>query len=203
MGKDFKVNVKSVDKGHHKVTYRGVTAIKCPFDYVIYQMIITELKPDLIIEIGGNKGGGALYLADLLEIIGSGIIHTIDITDSFDPLVKNHSRIKTFTNGYSGYDTEQTKDFNKILVIEDASHLYDDCINCLHKFSPIVTKGSYYIVEDGIIDELGFSKSYQGGPKKAIKEFMKNNYDFIIDKKWCDMFGENATFNINGYLKRL
>lgn len=200
---DFKVSAKSVYEGHHKITYRGVKAIKCPFDYVIYQMILFDLKPDLIIEIGGNKGGGALYLADLMNIIGCGEIHTIDIVDNFDELVINHPRIKTFTGGYEEYDIELVKAFQKILVIEDASHTYQDSINCLNKFSEIVSIGSYYIVEDGIIDKLGMVKAYKGGPKKAIKEFLANNEKFIIDKKWCNMFGKNATFNINGYLRRI
>lgn len=203
MKKDFNINAKTVYRGHLNVRYRGITAIKCPFDYVIYQMIINDIKPDLVIEIGGNKGGGALYIADMLEIIGSGIIHTIDIKDDFDTLIKSHPRIKTFIKGYEDYDLKNISNYNKILVIEDASHQYEDCLNCLNKFSSIVTKGSYYIVEDGIIDKLGFTKSYKGGPKKAIKEFLKNNSSFIKDEKWCNMFGENATFNINGYLKRI
>lgn len=200
---DFKVTAKSVYEGHHKITYRGVKAIKCPFDYVIYQMILFNLKPDLIIEIGSNKGGGALYLADLMNIIGHGEIHTIDIADNFDELVKSHPRIKTFINGYEKYDLELANTFQKILIIEDASHTYPDSTNCLNKFSTIVSIGSYYIVEDGIIDKLGMKKAYKGGPKKAIKEFLANNKKFIIDKDWCNMFGKNATFNINGYLRRI
>jgi len=200
---DFKVTVKSVYEGHHKITYRGVKAIKCPFDYVIYQMILVELKPDLVIEIGSNEGGGALYIADLMNIIGHGEIHTIDIVDNFDELVKSHPRIKSFTNGYEGYDLELTKAFQKILIIEDASHTYQDSINCLNKFSETVSVGSYYIVEDGIIDKLGMKKLFSGGPKKAIKEFLANNRKFKIDKNWCNMFGKNATFNTDGYLKRI
>jgi len=201
--KDFKVNVNTVFDGHQRVTYRGIKAIKCPFDYVIYQMILFEIKPDLVIEIGGNTGGGALYLADIMNIIGHGIIHTIDIADNFDPIVKNHPRIKTFVNGYQKYDLPEKNLFKKIIVIEDASHSYEDSISCLKKFAPIVTLNSYYIVEDGIIDKLGLKKVYHGGPKKAIKEFLSTNQDFIIDYKWCNFFGINATFNVNGYLLKI
>mgnify|MGYP000515827803 FL=1 len=59
---------KSIYYGHQKVKYKGVIAQRCPFDYVIIQMIVSEVKPDLIIEIGTNEGGGALYLSDLLLI---------------------------------------------------------------------------------------------------------------------------------------
>src|SRR5689334_23622750 len=69
----------TIYEGHHNVTYRGVKAVRCPFDYVLYQMMINEVKPDLIIEIGTHRGGGSLYLADILATIGDGIVHTIDI----------------------------------------------------------------------------------------------------------------------------
>jgi len=196
-------NLTTVDKGHHKVTYRGVKTIKCPFDFVIYQMIIFEVKPDLIIEIGTNNGGSALYLADLLNINGKGEIHTIDIENKIDPLVLAHPRIKFFGNGYAGYDIESAKKHETVLIIEDASHMYKDSLNALHKFSDLVTVGSYFIVEDGIVDALGMSRKFEGGPLKAIKEFMKENSNYIIDRKWCDLFGKNATFNVDGYLKRI
>jgi len=196
-------NVKSICEGHHKVTYRGLMAIRCPFDYVIYQMIISEVKPDLIIEIGTNIGGGALYLADLLHNIGNGIVHTIDILDQSHHSLKENKRIKLFTNGWEEYDVSAAQGFEKILVIEDASHMYQDTLGAMKKFAPLVSKGSYLIVEDGIVNELGIEKNYDGGPLRAIKEFMQNNMDFSIDRKWCDMFGKNATFNVNGYLKRV
>lgn len=196
-------NIKSVYDGHHKVTYRGVMAIRCPFDYVIYQMIISDLKPDLIIEIGTNVGGGALYLADLLENIGNGIVHTIDIIDQSHPSLKENQRIKLFTEGWENYDISETLGFEKILVIEDASHMYRDTLEAMKKFAPLVSKNSYLIVEDGIVNELGMQENYDGGPLRAINEFMKDEINFVIDRKWCDLFGKNATFNVNGYLKKV
>lgn len=198
-----KISVQSIDEGHHNVTYRGIKAVRCPFDYLIYQMIICEVKPDLVIEIGTKIGGGALYIADLLDILGNGVVHTIDIIDIVDPKVKEHHRIKFFTDGWANYDIEIAKKFKKILIIEDASHLYSDTIGALNKFYNIVSKDSYFIIEDGIINELGFEKKYDGGPLRAIREFLPDHPEFVVDRKWCDMFGKNATFNVNGYLKKI
>ncbi|HOV13743.1 MAG TPA: CmcI family methyltransferase, partial [Spirochaetota bacterium] len=167
----FKVNLNSIYHGHHKITYKGIKAIRCPFDYVIYQMIINEIKPDLIIEIGTNIGGGALYLADLLNNIGRGMVHTIDIIKQYDPIIENHPRIKIFTEGFENYSLENTKGFDKILIIEDGSHTYKDTLSALEKFAHLVNKDSYFIVEDGILNNLGLGKEYEGGPIRAIKEF--------------------------------
>lgn len=197
------ITVKSIDAGHHQVTYRGVKAVRCPFDYLIYQMIISEIQPDLVIEIGTRKGGGAYYIADLLENIGRGAVHTIDIVDEVDPVVKEHKRIEFFTNGWSGYDINLARKYNKIIIIEDASHLYEDTMGALNKFYDLVTVDSYFIIEDGIVNELGLEKKYNGGPLRAIHEFLPDHPEYIVDRKWCDMFGTNATFNVNGYLKKI
>jgi cephalosporin hydroxylase len=197
-------NPQTLFEGHHKITYRGIKAIKCPFDYVLYQMLIWEIKPDLIIEIGTNKGGAALYYADLLNIIGKGEVHTIDIVKGqSDSFLDNNPRIKLFVDGYQGYDLKLAQGFDTILVIEDGSHTYEDTLAAITKFGPIVTKNSYLIVEDGIIDELGQKREYNGGPLKAIDEFLESNKNFIIDRRWCDMFGTNATFNVDGFLKKI
>lgn len=202
MDTTFQLSLAGIDEGHHKTTYRGVDCIKCPFDYVLYQMIISEVRPDLIIEIGANKGGSAYYLADLLDVSGKGVVHSIDIEDRVDERVKSHARIEFFFDGWEAYDLEQTKQFGVILIIEDSSHTYQNTLDVMRRFAPIVSHGSYFIVEDGIVDELGMSAQFGGGPVKAIKEFLKSTNDFVLDTQWTDFFGKNATFNTIGYLKR-
>lgn len=199
-----KFPLDGIYNGHHQVTYRGVPAAKCPFDYVIYQMIVHEVKPDLILEIGTRNGGSALYLADLLSMTGQGKIHTVDLpANKENQALHTHGRISIFKEGYENYDIGQLENFRKIIVIEDGSHMYADSLRCLQLFSPFVSADSYYIAEDGIVNELGREAEFDGGPVRAIKEFLKTDSRFIIDDKWTSFFGKNATFNINGYLKRI
>jgi cephalosporin hydroxylase len=200
----FELSLKGLDRGHHKVTYKGIKAIRCPFDYVIYQMLIGEVRPDLIIEIGSHEGGGAMYLSDLLKVYNiEGEVHTIDIHDMAKENLKGYDNIKFFGEGAENYDLALAKRFKKILVIEDAAHTYECSKTAMDKFADIVSVGSYLIIEDGIINELGIEKVYRGGPLKAIREFLPQHPEFMVDRKWCDMFGKNATFNVNGYLKKI
>jgi cephalosporin hydroxylase len=199
----FNTDLKSIERGHLSTTYRGVIMHKCPFDVTMYQMIINELKPDLIIEIGTYKGGGALYYADLLDIIGKGEVHTINIMeDVTDPQIINNPRIKRFTEGYQNYDISLANGFEKVLVIDDGSHHAHEVLEAFNKFKSVVTLGSYYIIEDGVLSDLGYNSTYGGGPLQVMDEIIVNNQDFTVDRKWCDFYGENATFNPNGYLKR-
>jgi cephalosporin hydroxylase len=196
-------NALSLYHGHLKVTYRGIKAIKCPFDYVILQMIINEVRPDLIIEIGTNEGGTALYMADLLTINNiNGQIHSIDIHSNALENIKSNPKIKLFTGGWESYDLNLTKDFKTILVIEDAAHTYECTIGAIDKFAPVVSVGSYLIVEDGIVNNLNMNH-FNGGPLKALREFLPQHDEYIVDRRWCDLFGKNATFNVNGYLKKI
>ena len=192
-----------------RVTYRGVPALKCPFDYVLYQMLMTSLKPDLVIEIGTFMGGGALYYADLLQLIGKGEVHTIDLEPRYPEAVTAHPRIKTFSGGWEAYPIERAKDYGVVLVIEDSAHTYENTLAAMNRFADVVTPGSYLIVEDGIVDCLiGMGRykaeDFNGGPTRAIREFQEANPGrFEIDRTLCDFFGTNATWNPNGYLRRL
>lgn len=201
--KTFNATLKSIEKGHLNTTYRGVEMYKSPFDFVIYQMIINRLKPDLIIEIGTFKGGGALYFADLLDILGKGEVHTINIfEDVKDPQIINHRRIKRFIDGYQNYDLTLTNSFEKVMVVDDGSHQSTEVLDAFKKFNSVVTNGSYYIIEDGVLSDLGHNSVYNGGPLQVMDEIMSYTQDFEIDRNWCDFYGENATFNPNGYLKK-
>jgi cephalosporin hydroxylase len=204
-GDEIKFDIKTIEKGHHKMEYRGVKSLKCPFDYVTYQMIVNEVKPDLIIEIGTHYGGNALYLADILTLIGNnGELHTIDINEYGNvEMLDNHPRIKRFLGGFENYDLSQVEKFKTVLVIDDGSHVYEDVKKSIKKFKDFVTINSYFIVEDGVLSELGYSQSYNGGPLRAIEEFLNENDSYVIDRRWCDFFGKNATFNTNGFLKRI
>ena len=199
-------NLDTIYEGTFKVTYRGVPAYRCPFDYLIYQMLIFEVKPDLVIEIGTNFGGSALYLSDLLKLDGHyGVVHSIDIesrTSTFSSMFKDAGNIYFFMNGWQNYDISLAKEYNKILVIDDGSHQYQDVLGAWQKFHSLVSVGSYYIIEDGVIEDLGLTLIHNGGPLKVIREILPLD-GWIIDRRFCDLFGKNATFNVDGYLKRV
>ena len=177
--------------------------IKCPINYDIYQGIIFGIKTDLVIEIETNKGDGALCIAGLEEIVGKGIVHTIDINNKEETIIKDHKCIKCFFYGYANYDLSINKNFEKIMIIENASHYYIDSLNWLKKIGIIIIKGSFYIVEDGIINKLKFRKAYNGWPLKVINEFLETSNQFINDIQWCGFYKSIATCNINGYLLKI
>ena len=203
MGNSLVFNSEGIRLGTMESTYRQVPCLKCPFDYVLYQKIIFDLEPDLIIEIGTHHGGSALYMADLLDIIQKGTVHTIDVHDIISDKVRSHARIKNFIGGWENYDLKNAEGFKTVLIIDDGSHMYQDVLGALNKFNNLIAQGSYFIIEDGIIDDWGLKEKYEGAPLKAIDEFIATNGNFEVDRSLCDFYGTNTTWNVNGYLKRI
>lgn len=193
------VTIHSLHAAQFYTTYRGVPMHKNPFDYVMYQMILNEVKPDLVIEIGTFGGGSALYMADVMSP-WAGLVHTIDIIDLAVPLVRDHPRIQRFLGGFEEYKLPTM--VGTIMVIDDGSHMFEEVFAALHKFSPIVSSGSYFIVEDGIVTDLNMADSFHGGPQRATASFLNANSEFFNDTHWTNFFGVNATANPNGYLKK-
>jgi len=132
----------------------GVTTQKNPLDFWIYQELIHRLQPDVIVEIGNDCGGSALALAHLCELIGKGRVIGVDVSHARVPdVVRKHPRI-TFIEGDAcssfGKVAALIRPQEETLVIEDSSHTFENTLNVLRKYSPLVKRDGYFIVEDGI-----------------------------------------------------
>jgi hypothetical protein len=61
--------------------WQGVSVEKNPLDLWIFQEIIYDTKPDVIVEAGTFRGGSALFMANMLDLLGHGQVVTIDIEE--------------------------------------------------------------------------------------------------------------------------
>ena len=186
-----------------KTTYFGVPALKSPTDAWVYDELMFEIKPDIIIEIGVNFGGGALRLAHICDTIGKGLVIAIDISLAKVPtIVRNHPRITLFEKDAVAALPEVTaliKPDDRVLVIEDSAHTYDNTLNVLRAYSGFIKLNDYFIVEDSICYH-GVDMGPNPGPYEAIEAFVNENKSFTIDRSREKFF---ITWNPKGYLKRV
>ncbi len=183
--------------------FLGVPAQKCPLDLFIYQEILFDLKPDLIIEAGTASGGGAYFLASMCELMGHGEVVTIDITNTV--VSPSHKRIKYILGSSTSEQVYRqveniAKDKKSILVILDSDHSKKHVLRELKLYNKFVSIGSYLIVEDTNINGHPVNKEYGDGPMEAVEEFLTKNKEFEIDKSREKYY---LTFNPNGYLKKI
>jgi len=188
-----------------KCHWMGVSAIKNPLDAWIYQEILFEVKPDFIVEIGSAEGGTTLYLAHLLDLLDKGLVISVDIDHSnFKP---RHDRIITVTGDSAAPETvsevfDHCRD-GVVLVIHDGDHNRDQVLKNLNIYSALVSKGSYFIVEDGVVDLFRPGGSFgiypHGGPLEAVEEFLKSSNQFVADRERERYL---LTCNPHGFLKK-
>lgn len=91
-----------------------------------------------------------------------------------------------------------------VMVIEDSAHTYEYTLQVLEVYGQMVSRGSYFIVEDGICTVgLGKTRLYGAGPVGAVEAYLapggKGEGLFELDRslEWP------VTWNPKGYLKRL
>lgn len=190
--------------------WMGYNVLKCPLDLWIYQEIIFENKPDVIIETGTGSGGGALFLASLCDLMDSGNIITIDTENTnHEKELPKHLRIKYLTGpSVSSEIMETVKSIlkswtrtygdQKVMVILDSCHNKEHVLKELELYSPLVTDGQYIIVEDTNLNHP--NPCDFEGPMEAVNEFLKINSGFIIDESKHKFY---ITFNPRGYLRKL
>ena len=183
-------------------SYFGIKTLQSPTDFWVYQEILYRTKPDVVIEIGNYHGGSALALAHVLDAMGQGRIIAVDIDQSQIPqIVINHPRIELI-EGDACELHEQVRSKilpdERVLVIEDSSHTFENTLDVLRRYSGLIKPGDYFIVEDSICHH-GLDAGPKPGPYEAIEAFMQECSDFEIDR---DQEAFLITWNPKGYLRR-
>lgn len=181
----------------------GIPVWKCPLDLWVYQEIIFEIKPDVIVESGTANGGSALFLASMLDIINNGKIVTIDMQENEGR--PKHKRIKYLLGSSTSKEiVEEIKGLvnaeDRILVILDSDHRKEHVLSELRIYGELVSKGSYIIVEDTNINGHPVNDDFGPGPMEAVEEFLLENKNFVVDTSKEKFY---VTFNPKGYLRKI
>ena len=180
----------------------GVRAQKCAFDLWVYQELLHELRPAVIVECGTANGGSAFYLASICDLLGHGEVVTVDIAD--EPGRPSHERI-TYLNGSSTAPeiVERVQQLvagrAPVVVILDSDHSRDHVLNELRLYAPLVSPGSYLIVEDSNVNGHPVLPDFGPGPAEAVTQFLDETDEFEVDRSREKFF---LTFNPSGYLRK-
>src|SRR5215831_18346629 len=112
-------------------TWLGVQVLKYPTDLLVYQEMIYELKPDVILDIGTYKGGSALWFATLFDLMrsSSGRVISVDI-ERYRGGVPTHPRIMYLLGSSTSEEIlKQVRDSirpgEKVMAFLDSDHHKD------------------------------------------------------------------------------
>ena len=192
-----------IQQGTMAYRYRGLPLLKNPFDLALYSLLLDRVKPRTLIEIGSYEGGSALWFGD--RVPGMRVL-SIDLEP---PVGVSQSLIRFFRGDARQLDKVLTTDVMRsldrpLIVVEDSSHLASTTSAVLDFFDSWLQAGEYIVIEDGILTAMRVAEQYEGGPLDAVHEFLaRTNGRYQIDRTFCDYFGTNVTWNVDGYLRRV
>jgi cephalosporin hydroxylase len=181
-------------RGLHTVvlSWMGYELFKCPLDLWIYQEVIVRERPDLIIEVGTYKGGSALFLAQVCDLVGAGEILSIDIDPAHVPSRPIHPRIHYLLGSSTdpsvfSHVKAIAKERSNVFIILDGDHHCDHVLEELRMYQTLVQPGGFLIVEDTNINGHPTYPEFGPGPWEAVECFLSENDAFLVDRS-CERF---------------
>jgi len=210
---DWMMAVGATGKYPYNFSWLGRPIIQYPQDMVAMQELIWSIKPDLIIETGIAHGGSLVFSASTLALLDLGDAiatgNTIDPKASsrkalgIDIDIRAHnrvaieahpmaSRIQMIEGSSVAPDTiaqvqEEVKNYRRILVCLDSNHTHDHVLAELEAYAPLVTKDSYCVEFDTLIEDMpegSFPDRPWGkgdNPRTAVDAFLGKTNRFEVD----------------------
>jgi cephalosporin hydroxylase len=179
--------------------WMGIRTQKNPLDVWIYQEMLHELRPQVVLEFGSAFGGSALFLAHMLELLGDGG-RVVTVDHAHTEFRAEHPGIEKVSGKTQSpeviHAVREHCQGQRTLAIHDASHEAADVLADLRTYADLVTPGSYFIVEDSTSDFLGRDRP---GPFAAIEAFLSERDDFERDPGRERFL---LSYNFGGFLRR-
>lgn len=179
----------------------GKQVVKCPMDLWVYQEIIFETQPEVLIETGTSGGGSAFFFATLFDLIGCGRVVTVD-KDCYPHLFREHPRI-TYLTGDSTSEEIASQMWaaasgKRTMVSLDSLHTYDHVSAELALYGELVSVGCYLVIEDTGMGNP--TVAGEGGwANRAAAEFVAANTCFSVD---LSRERHLLTSNHDGWIRR-
>ncbi|MBC16632.1 MAG: cephalosporin hydroxylase [Desulfovibrio sp.] len=208
---------RSNESGYtYNFKWMGLPIIQYPQDMAAMQEIIWEVKPDLIIETGVARGGSLIFYASMLKMmdIQGGVVGVdIDIRPHNREAIENHPMAKYITliqgssidEGIVNQVKKCAQGKKRVLVVLDSNHTHQHVLEELKAYAPLVTKGSYCVVFDTLVEDMPEGsfpdRPWDKGdnPKTAVWEYLKTTDRFEIDDAIHNKL--QITVAPDGYLK--
>jgi len=201
--------------------------IQYPQDIVAFQELVSQVKPDLILETGIAHGGSLVLSASLLCLL--------DVMEGLDPRqsprkvvgvdidIRPHNRealdehplrFKMELIEGSSVDPDiiqqarsHADGVERVLVSLDSNHTHEHVLAELNAYADLVSVDSYCIVFDTVVEDLPAGSfpdrpwDVGNNPKTAVHEWLKIHPEFEIDKD----IDNKLLISVapDGYLKRI
>lgn len=159
---------------------------KTTYDLAILNMLLWELKPGCIVEIGSGNGSSAEYLKDITKLYGlntkivSFDIKPVDVELENVTFITGDCNNINVLNCLNNFITDRPT-----LFIEDA---HVNVLNVINKMLNFAKPGDYFFVEDS-------------DTKNNELEKILSQPGLLLDQHYLDFFGKNCSSSYDGIFK--
>lgn len=200
----------------------GRPIIQYPQDMIAMQELIWSVQPDLIIETGIAHGGSLIFSASMLALnelcggpAGARVVGVdIDIRSHNREAIEAHPMAERIVM-IEGSSTDphivervrrSAEDRECVLVCLDSNHTHSHVLGELEAYGPMVSKGSYCVVFDTVIEDMPPEAHPDrpwgpgNNPKTAVLKFLESHPEFEVDSS----IDHKLLISVapQGYLKR-
>ena len=173
------------------LTWRGSPLFKSVFDFAILPMLLWELRPASVFEIGSGTGASARWIADMIRSFGlTSQVYSTDIR----PVSEHYPGVR-----YLAGDSRSPTTLFQADLLRSAPHPYliieDAHVNAHGVFLYIddfLIEGDYLFIEDSLPKSDDLSAFLTERPHR-----------YRVDTYYTDFFGRNATSAVNSILIRV
>jgi cephalosporin hydroxylase len=173
------------------LAWKGGPLFKTVFDFAVVPMLIWELKPATVLEIGSGTGASACWMADILAGFGlQAVVYSVDIrpVHQLHPGVRFSKGDCVMPESLFGADLLRSAP-HPFLVVEDA---HQNVLQVLRHLDRFLEQGDYLFVEDSL------------DKADALNAFLTECPDrYLVDTHYTDFFGRNATSAIDSILVKV
>jgi cephalosporin hydroxylase len=182
-------------------TWLGRPVTAAPTDLLVYQELVTSVRPEWIVHVGVPDDGRAWFFATICDLLGQGRV--VSVTDGRGPQIE-HPRI-SYVSGEAHEDRTiaavraLTGERPSALVVLGSQKRAPRLVAEFTALAPLVPVGSYVVVENTMVNGHPVWPGYGPGPAEAVRRILALNGDFVQDTEP----EHGLTFNAGGYLRRL
>jgi cephalosporin hydroxylase len=210
-------------RGHQSQTesYAGLRLVKFPEDLRVYEHILWGSTPEVVIELGTQSGGSALWFRDRLRMLASyGRIRGLQVIAVDIDMSATKDNLAAVDAGYAdtivlvegdvqdpaiaAHVAALIKPGTSVLIVEDSAHTYETTTAALTGYSDLVQRGGWFVVEDGGVDieAVRLDPAWPRGVIPAIHDWLQTpaGRRFTM-RRDMELYG--LTSNPEGFLQRM
>lgn len=171
--------------------WKGMPLFKTVYDFALMPLLLWEVRPATILELGSGSGASAIWMADLLDSFG--LRATIESLDIQPPPVSD-ARVS-----FRKADCERIEESlpaarlaalpHPWVMIEDA---HVNTRRVIEHLDAASRPGDYLIIEDSLGKRADIAAFAEARPGR-----------WAVDTRYCDYFGRNATCAFDSIFVRL